>query len=689
MDRARPASMRFSIVVAPDYRSSPGLPVLPSAAVQAATIRRRLAVEDLGFVAEQVAGDRELPEALEARLTGLEGRVSSAVFYFNGHLVWQPGRAPALALAAARPRAYPVPRLCALLERHCDEYLLLLDATLAGDGAQRGAVVDALGEVLAEHAPRASGLLAVAPGPPLGASGALTERLLTALDSPAAVSPSATVGELFAHLTNGGPHGQPPLELRGVPSAPGFALFARDGGATRRPRPSLRDSLSPAPPPAADPRVAAYQAALAARAADAAQRQDWPTLAAAYEAMLDGTPLAEAPEIARWLAAYYRNLCREPARARHALERAAVAAPTDVGLRLELADACVEQGELGSALDQVLAAVALEPREPDCYRRLVTLAMRTGERDRAFTAASVLGHLGATDPDPAALVTEHRPAGLQLASATLDEAHWRQELAPPVRYAALEQVLSTIAAAATEYAIQQAQRPRRRPLVDASQRQDPKTSTTTLCRSLTWTARLLGIPAPELYVEPSDEATMTALPLPQPTTRVSKAFASGLTLPELAFLWGRHLTYFRPEYSLFVYYPTLDAMTDVLMASLWAAAWDPKRLRGEDQATSRLAAHLHRALDPMALTALRAATQNLTAARGRRRVQSFTEAIDRVANRAGLVACGDIDVAARMIERFPVETAVADPIGDLLAFSVSPAHAKLRAHLGVAVGSPP
>ncbi|HOU91039.1 MAG TPA: hypothetical protein PLU22_08345 [Polyangiaceae bacterium] len=673
--------MRLAVVVASDYRTSPGLPDLVGAPSLAGAVHQRLARPDTAFSVKSLAAGRELPEILEQRLGTLRRPAEQALLYFHGYVAWQPGRPPALVLDAERPRAFPLPRLVALIERHAGEHLVVLDVALPPASADRGAVADALCQVLGEAAPRASGLVSVAAAPPGGDPGALTERLLVELDGAAALG-SALPSALFARLLQGATALERDRAIRIVPAAPTFPLLAAAAAPPARERTASRDAVASAPA-AADPRVLAYQAGLLEQAAAFAQIQDWGSLAQIYEALLDTTPLESAPEIARWLVAYYRDVCRDLARARHALERAAAAAPGDAALKLELADACAEAGQLGLAIDHARAAVAAAPRDPAAYRRLGELFARAAQPDLSWSAAAALVHLGAADAAQAAFVTAGRPEGLLAATSTLREQHWQQELAPPVRHAALEQVLSIVAAAATEHELGLGPRQRRLPALDPAARQDPKTSTTTLCRSLTWTARLLGIPAPELYVEASDTASMLALPLRQPTTLVSKAFASGLTLPELTFLWGRHLTYFRPEHAIFVFYPTLDAMTRLLMASLHASDWDPKRLRDEDAATSRLAAHLHRALDAAALARLREATKNLTPARGRRRVQSYTEAIDRVANRAGLLACGDLDVAARMIERFPVETAIPDPLGDLLAFSVSQPFADLRAHLGV------
>jgi hypothetical protein len=401
--------------------------------------------------------------------------------------------------------------------------------------------------------------------------------------------------------------------------------------------------------------------------------------------MLDFREPGMADEVARRLGALCRSELGDPWRAVHALEHVLVSGGASAPLRFELSELYIATDQVDLAVEHCLEGLALDPREASAYRRARWLFERTGQADRAWNATAALSCLGAADQNEAEFADRHRPEGLQAATATLTEDHWNRGLVRPRRHAPLEQVLKIVSGPAMEYRLEALARRKLLPALDPTLRQDPKTSTTTLCRSLTWTARLLGVPAPELYVHASDRAEMYATPALQPTTRVSKAFATGLTLPELAFLWGRHLTYFRPDHYLRVFYPTLEEMTSVLLAAMLASDWDPQRMREHDPDTTRLATHLHGALDEPALGWLRAATQKLTAAKGRARVHDWVRSVARVANRAGLLACGDVRVAAEMSHRFPIEAPDVDEVGDLMQYSLGEPYAELRQRLGVAL----
>jgi hypothetical protein len=269
-----------------------------------------------------------------------------------------------------------------------------------------------------------------------------------------------------------------------VPAAPNFPLLAAAAVPAARERAAFRDPIAAAPAAAVDPRVAAYQAGLLEQAAAFAQVQDWGSLAQIYEALLDTTPLESAPEIARWLAAYYRDVCRDLARARYALERAAAAAPGDAALMLDLADACAEAGQLGLAIDHASAVVATAPRDPRAYRRLGDLFARAAQPHLCWSAAAALVHLGAADADQAAFVAAGRPDGFARGSATVRE----QQLAAGAPPAGAPRGPRTgpllVAAAAIEHELGLGPRQRQLPALDPARGRTQDRTTTSAGASL-------------------------------------------------------------------------------------------------------------------------------------------------------------------------------------------------------------
>jgi hypothetical protein len=69
------------------------------------------------------------------------------------------------------------------------------------------------------------------------------------------------------------------------------------------------------------------------------------------------------------------------------------------------------------------------------------------------------------------------------------------------------------------------------------------------------------------------------------------------------------------------------------------------------------------------------------------RLAAFQRSVDRAAGRAGLLACGNLELAVKLTERFPLKSDLdaSAQVADLFCFSVSEEYAALRERLGVAV----
>jgi hypothetical protein len=164
---------------------------------------------------------------------------------------------------------------------------------------------------------------------------------------------------------------------------------------------------------------------------------------------------------------------------------------------------------------------------------------------------------------------------------------------------------------------------------------------------------------------------------------------SGLSLQELAFLAGRHLTYYRPEHYPLVFFPTLAELSALFLAAVKVVLTDlplPPGAAGGD-AVARRSKELARRLDAEAKEALADGVHAFDHAGGRADLGGFIRAVELGACRAGLVLCGDLAVAARLLrreERGVGELTADDRLDDLLAFCARPGLAVLREWLGVA-----
>jgi hypothetical protein len=81
-----------------------------------------------------------------------------------------------------------------------------------------------------------------------------------------------------------------------------------------------------------------------------------------------------------------------------------------------------------------------------------------------------------------------------------------------------------------------------------------ESSTASVVRSFQWAARVLGVPRPDLYVVDEVPGEIAAVRQQQPTTAVGPSIVSGRSAKDLAFLAGRHLTYYLAEHQVLVYF---------------------------------------------------------------------------------------------------------------------------------------
>jgi tetratricopeptide (TPR) repeat protein len=429
----------------------------------------------------------------------------------------------------------------------------------------------------------------------------------------------------------------------------------------------------------------------AERAAERAARilvdsGEWAELASLYGTVLDrASDPGAAVQLALKIDALYTDVLDEPSRGFPALVRAVQLAPNDPRVHARLATAFERRGEALRALDHALAAVNGDPERAEYHRNALRLFERCGEADGAWHAACALEVLGKADVNESLLASAHRPTGLIAARDGLNDSHWERGLLCPDRDVQIDELFRLLGGALEAVGLEGAAQKRRVANVDPSTEVDPKTSTVTLVKTLGWAARLLGVPLPKVHVLGGLRAPFIAPPSREPLLLVDRALGSGIEVRELAFLIGRALVCFRPEHRPMTLFPTLDELSAVLSASLSlgnVAQLPFKSLEGDAKVFAR---GLRRHLKVPQLNALESFAQTFPVREANAKILSWVRAVELSSARAGLVACGDLELAASLIRRHPLGTAVNldDQVRTLLGYAVSPAYAALRKHVGV------
>ena len=319
-------------------------------------------------------------------------------------------------------------------------------------------------------------------------------------------------------------------------------------------------------------------------------------------------------------------------------------------------------------------------------RRLLADFERVGNRDGAYRAACCLEALGEADVNEALLVSTHRPEGLQPVRAALSFSDWQERLSAGCNDVQTSALLRALAPALGRVGYQHARRLRREPTLSEDSRQDPERSTTMLAKTLHWTSRFLCVPAAELYLVPESMDSLALVPGPEhPLLTCGRALGSGFSLPELVCVWARELSFARPEQAALTYFPNALELTQLLSAAL--AVGGALNLRSIDDDAKRLASGLKREVRGPALAALELAARTYPVRETSARANAFIRSAEFVSCRVALVACGSLELALGLDQRFPRRclTRVDERRADLFRFTVSVELGQIRQAIGVAL----
>jgi hypothetical protein len=667
-------AMRLAFVVVSSYEKNGQLALVPSAVVDGDLVARRLAHLDARFAVHRFAAERDLPEELERFLANCPEPVSELLLYFSGYAVLSSERGAALLLDGARPSAFSVRRLRKILEQSAQAACLIVDAAVIVDAGQSlSEVAREIGHTLTAGSSAVSALVAAraSDAPDAFGGSAFTGLLLTALDwlgTTRAANQPVNVRWLFDGLRADAvtwseiPHAELLVEaatfaiLPAAPAASQPAPAPKPPSLPPKPAPLVAKPATLPPPP---PRASVGPPPL-------------PKRSVPPPSALPARPTAEGV------------IAVDPAAA---LEILVASKPTDVDLRERLVDVYLQKGDADRALSQCRKLARLAPSRAITFKRVRALFDRAGAKDGVYAASSVLQYLGEVDAEVTELLSQHRTGGLLAVRGTLTDGDWRDSLIVNDEDPYLPRLLEALAPFAVSVGVGLAKHKKRWFEPDPTTLEDLEKSTTMLAKTLGWTARVLAVTPPSLYISSDQNAWLDVAPTEHPSVLAGRGLGSGLGLPELAFLLGRHLARFRPELRLFSYFATPTELASLVTAAALLGGTPGIDARKVDADAKRLHAALRREIRDDDLDRLKRIAGDFPLFEIEERAKRAIVAAECSFARAGLVACGDVASAADLVKRFPTGglATVDEQLGELFAFAIGDAYAALRARLGVAI----
>lgn len=363
--------------------------------------------------------------------------------------------------------------------------------------------------------------------------------------------------------------------------------------------------------------------------------------------------------------------------AAEALDRLVTLKPRDADARLHLARLLEEHGQDALAVRCLEIAAVSVPKHVPTFRALHRLSVKRNDVDRAYVAASVLVHHEEADPDEQSLYRAHAPRLALQPQRAVDDAVLAQ-LAPDDHDPVVAAIVASVSDAAVAMRLDQLKAAKQLPKLDG--RQDLEKSTVSAVRTVGWASRFFAVKPPAVYLRTGEPFAFTQLPAVEVSLGLGDAVLTGRSIPELAFLLGYELSTFRNYGRVLAFYPGLNDLKTLVVAGI--------SLVLSPGAPNDVARALGPRVDATQRQKLHTAVRALSERGGQLDVLRFHRAVERMACRAGLLACGDVNVAARLIAidgRTIGGLSAADRVRDLISFSVSEGYAKVRAALGLAI----
>jgi hypothetical protein len=182
---------------------------------------------------------------------------------------------------------------------------------------------------------------------------------------------------------------------------------------------------------------------------------------------------------------------------------------------------------------------------------------------------------------------------------------------------------------------------------------------------------------------------IVAVPAQPPASIAGQTVLSGFQPHELTFICGKHLAYYRGEHYVRTLFPTQAELAIMLFAGVYIANPQTPMPADRQQQIQLTARELVKYMQPVQLEGLRLVVKRFLEEGAKANIKRWNQAVELTACRAGLLVCGDLEIAKKILaseQQMPGDLSPTEKMKDLLVFSVSEEYATLRRSLGIAIG---
>jgi tetratricopeptide (TPR) repeat protein len=388
------------------------------------------------------------------------------------------------------------------------------------------------------------------------------------------------------------------------------------------------------------------------------------------------------------LGALYQKFLNEPEMAIDAYEAAQAFDPEDrprAELLAELYASDVTQ-YLEKAVKSQTQILKRNPYRVESYKLLRRLYTEAKRADAAWCLCQALSVLKLAEPDEERFYKRHRADNAAPAQAALNDEDWAR-LAHTDQDAIVTKIFAMIQPTIIRTRTQalEAMGFDTRYAIDLSLHPYPVSQT------LYYASGVLGMAPPLVFQNPNDPGGLGFLHAQTPSIVLGRAAfeQSQVSTPSLAFVAGRHLTYFRPGYYVRHLVPTGTGLKAWLFAAIkMSVPQFPVTADLQGQVGDAMAAMAHE-FQGAQRERLASLVSKLLQAGGALDLKKWVASVDLTADRAGFVLAHDLQISTEVMRATEDAASVAakERMKEIVLFSVSEEYFALREKLMVTIDS--
>jgi tetratricopeptide (TPR) repeat protein len=416
-------------------------------------------------------------------------------------------------------------------------------------------------------------------------------------------------------------------------------------------------------------------------------RKDWKALERAYRKMLHriinqgNTDLEH--NLWHTLGIIYRDRQRNFDAAAEAFKMAASLKPDDATGHQILAELYATMPDkTNEAISEHQWLLQNDPNRLDSYRALYKLYFDARAYDKAWCIARTLAHFKKADKEQQKFYEQYKQDREIRPTARLSNENWVKDLMhrdQDIYISKIMEVIAPAVRASLAVSDKKLNLHKRKP-------EDLANPSLALARQFKLAQDVLSVSVPvRLFIQKElagalrDEARSNP-----PAVITGYTLLSGYRPVDLAFVCGRHLTYYRGEHFIRTMYQSHSELRTLLLAAMRLVG-----MGGGDASVESTAKQLAKFMDQAHRDVLKQVVRKFVDNGGRSDIKRWMQSTEITALRAGLLLCDDVDTAVRMTQQIASEStadlAPRDKVKEIVLYSISESYFRLREQLGIQI----